>query len=322
MARPLRLEYEGAVYHVTSRGNERQKIFFDERDYFKFKEYLANAVGKFGFNLHGYTLMANHYHLILETPEPNLSQIMHYLNSSYSTYTNIKRKRSGHLFQGRFKSIVVDKDSYLLELSRYVHLNPVRAHMVVKPQDYAHSSYRTYVGSDNDTFVTTSIILGMLSRTLKEARRKYRTFVESVMAVEQESPLTKLYGGIILGKTSFIKDALSKIELNRLEREETSYRKDLGARELATDVLSAIGEFFQIESDAIRETGRKEVKKKTLYLLKRQTSATNHKIGEMVGMSGAAVAKAYQRFGKEVARSARLQQEIKRLEAKLSRVKG
>ena len=121
MARPVRIEYEGAVYHVTARGNERSKIFFSGKDYAKFKKYLGEAKEKYGFLLNAYVLMTNHYHLIVETPEKNLSRIMHYLNGSYTTYTNIKRKRSGHLFQGRYKTIVVDKEYYLLELSRYLH---------------------------------------------------------------------------------------------------------------------------------------------------------------------------------------------------------
>jgi len=130
MARALRIQYEGAMYHVTARGNDGRKIFLGKRDYDKFKEYLGEAKEKYRFLLNAYVLMTNHYHLVVETPQKNLSRIMHYLNSSYTTYTNIKRNRSGHLFQGRYKAIVVDKDSYLLELSRYLHLNPVRAKMV------------------------------------------------------------------------------------------------------------------------------------------------------------------------------------------------
>lgn len=123
MARPLRIEYDGAIYHVTARGNERSKIFFSKRDYQKFKEYISAAKSKYVFDLHAYVLMTNHYHLIIETPYGNLGKIMHYLNGSYTTYINTKRKRSGHLFQGRYKAILIDKDSYLLELSRYLHMN-------------------------------------------------------------------------------------------------------------------------------------------------------------------------------------------------------
>jgi len=140
MARPLRIEYEGAFYHVTARGNERKKIFLSKRDHEKFLQYLDEARDKYRFILHAYVMMGNHYHLIIETPEGNLSRIMHYINSSYTTYTNVKRKRNGHLFQGRYKAIIVDKDSYLLELSRYLHLNPVRAKMVQHPGEYLHSS--------------------------------------------------------------------------------------------------------------------------------------------------------------------------------------
>ena len=148
MARQLRIEYAGAYYHVTARGNERRKIFFTQRDFEKFKEYLMGGQKKYGYILHSYVLMTNHYHLIIETPEGNLSRVMHNLNSSYTAYINTKRKRSGHLFQGRYKAIVVDKDNYLLELSRYLHLNPVRAKMVEKPEEYPHSSYRTFISDE------------------------------------------------------------------------------------------------------------------------------------------------------------------------------
>ena len=136
MARPLRVEFDNAIYHVTSRGNDRKKIFLSKWDYVKFTEYLAGAKEKYGILVHAYVLMGNHYHLILQTPQPNLSQVMQYINGSYTTYFNIKRNRSGHLFQGRYKAIVVDADEYLLELSRYIHLNPVRANMVEDPVNY------------------------------------------------------------------------------------------------------------------------------------------------------------------------------------------
>ena len=115
MAQPLRIEYSGA--------------------------FLKQAQGKYGYLLHCYVLTTNHYHLLIETPMGNLSRVMHYINSSYTNYINIKRRRSGHLFQGRYKAILIDRDSYLLELSRYIHLNPVRAKLVEKPQDYPYSSY-------------------------------------------------------------------------------------------------------------------------------------------------------------------------------------
>ena len=140
MARPLRIAYPGAYYHVTSRGNEQKHVFKSRKDREKFLNYLASATQRYGAVIHVYCLMTNHYHLLIETPEGNLSQIMRHINGAYTTYFNVKRKRSGHLFQGRFKAILVQTVAYAAELSRYIHLNPVRAGMVEKPGDYLWSS--------------------------------------------------------------------------------------------------------------------------------------------------------------------------------------
>lgn len=127
MARPLRIEYEGALYYVTARGDERNKIYFTKTDYDKFLHYTSEAHKKFDINIICYVLMSKHYHLVIETPEANLSRAMQYINGSYTRFINITRNRSGHLLQGRYKAILVERDNYLPELSRYVHLNPVRA---------------------------------------------------------------------------------------------------------------------------------------------------------------------------------------------------
>ena len=145
MARPLRIIYPGAFYHVTARGNERRRVFLSRTDQEKFLSYLGNAVLKYRVILHAFVLMGTHYHLIVETPGANLSAFAHTVNSAYTTYFNLKRKRTGHLFQGRYKSILVEADTYLLELSRYIHLNPVHAGLVEKPEDYIFSSYRPYI---------------------------------------------------------------------------------------------------------------------------------------------------------------------------------
>lgn len=323
MARPLRIEYEGAVYHVTGRGNEQRKIFFSRKDYEKFKEYLSDAVDKYGFILHGYVLMTNHYHLIIETPEKNLSKIMHHVNSSYTTYINIKRKRSGHLLQGRFKSIVVEKDSYLLELSRYLHLNPVRANMTQLPEDYRYSSYGSYTTAATDKLVNTTTILEMLASKPDVARQKYRSFVESALDQVNESPLKKVYGGIILGNVDFIKEALGKIEDERLQKEETSNRRSLRASQLPEETVSTTCAHYGLLPEELASTARNDVRKMCMYLLKKHTSVSNREIGELLGGMGAvAVAKAYQRFAKELADDAQLKKELQELQRKMSHVKG
>ena len=136
MARPLRITYPGAFYHVTSRGNERKAVFKSKRDREKFLEYLESATQRYDARIHTYCMMDTHYHLLLETPSGNLPQIMRHINGAYTTYFNVKRHRSGHLFQGRYKAILVDIDAYAQELSRYIHLNPVRAKIVETPEDY------------------------------------------------------------------------------------------------------------------------------------------------------------------------------------------
>ena len=137
MTRALRVTYPGAFYHVTSRGNERKAVFKSERDREKFLEYLESATQRYDARIHAYCLMDNHYHLLVETVDGNLSQGMRHLNGVYTQRHNRRNSRTGHVFQGRYKSILVERESYLLELCRYVVLNPVRAGMVKKPEKYS-----------------------------------------------------------------------------------------------------------------------------------------------------------------------------------------
>jgi putative transposase len=141
MARPIRIEYPGAVYHVTARGNARMDIFVEDAARMGFLEILEDVIKRFNWLYHSYCLMGNHYHLLLETIDGNLSAGMRYINGVYTQYFNHRHDRVGHVFQGRFKAILVEKERYLLELCRYVVLNPVRAGMVKLPEEYGWSSY-------------------------------------------------------------------------------------------------------------------------------------------------------------------------------------
>jgi putative transposase len=150
MARPLRIEYPGALYHVTSRGNAGQKIFWTDKDRRYFIELLAYIIERFRWVCYAYCLMDNHYHLVIETREANLSKGMRQLNGIYTQKYNWKHHRTGHVFQGRYKAIIVDRDAYLLEVCRYVVLNPVRAHAVEKIEDWKWSSYRATASLDDE----------------------------------------------------------------------------------------------------------------------------------------------------------------------------
>jgi putative transposase len=323
MARPLRIEFEGAIYHVTARGNERGKIFFSKRDYEKFKEYITIAKEKYGFILHAYVLMTNHYHLIIETPEKNLSKVMHYINSAYTTYTNVKRKRSGHLFQGRYKAILVDKDTYLLELSRYIHLNPVRVSMVQKPEEYPYSSYRSYVTGQVENMVKRDTILEMMTEKKIEAPDRYRDFVEAALGEETASPLQKVYGGIILGDEGFIRNALSRIESERVETPDVSHGKALRSVTGLEEIISACCEYFEVAREEILRNKRSDARKACVYLMKKHTCATNREIAELFGaLSYSAVAKINQNITKQLAMDKVLQKRIKGLQDKYSLFKA
>jgi len=146
MTRPVRIEFEGALYHVTSRGDRREDIYEDDSDRLQFLEVLGEVVETFNWVCHAYYQMGNHYHLAVETPDGNLSKGMRQLNGVYTQTSNRRHVRVGHLFQGRYKAILMDGDAYLLELTRYVVLNPVRARMVAGPGDWRRSSYLDMIG--------------------------------------------------------------------------------------------------------------------------------------------------------------------------------
>ena len=253
MARPLRIEYEGAFYHATARGNERKRIFFSSSDCQRFKEYLREAKEKYHFLLHGYVLMSNHYHLLMETPEGNMSRVMHFINASYTSHINRKHQRSGHLFQGRYKAILVDKDNYLLELSRYIHLNPVRAQIVSRPEDYAHSSYRFYILGEEQNLVSRDLIWSMISSDPQSAARRYREFVESMIGREAESPLKGAHGGLVLGGERFVKEALIRVKEETLQHQDIAQRRALQTAWKKEEVIEAICAHFHLSREAFVE---------------------------------------------------------------------
>lgn len=205
MARPLRIEYPGAVYHVTSRGNARGRIYRDEEDRMAFLSTLKWVIERFAWTCHGYCLMDNHFHLLIEIAQPNLSRGMRQLNGVYTQRFNRRHRKAGHLFQGRFKAILVEKDSYLLELARYVVLNPVRAKMVGMPEQYRWSSYRAMLGLEPAApGLTTDWVLCQFARTKAVARRRYAQFVRA--GVGRASPWSELKGQVLLGGDAFVED--------------------------------------------------------------------------------------------------------------------
>jgi len=204
MARPLRLELPGALYHITARGNERKEIYREQADYVLFLKTLSQVVEETGWLIHAYCLMPNHYHLLLEIREANLSKGMRQLNGIYTQRFNRKYERSGHLFQGRYKAFLVEKDAYLLELCRYIALNPVRASLVDEPEKWPYSSYCATAGLNSSDIVCIDWVLSQFGRARRKAQLAYRSFVAE--GTGKSSPWSSLVGQIYLGSESFLSE--------------------------------------------------------------------------------------------------------------------
>jgi len=216
MARPLRLEFPNALYHVTSRGDRREDIYNDDEDRNNFLEILAKVVTNFNWLCHGYCLMSNHYHLIIETLDANLSKGMRQLNGVYTQTTNRRHNRTGHLFQGRYKAILVDKESYLLELARSVVLNPVRAKGMVRHiEDWPWSSYLSMISKEPAAdWLTTDWILSQFGGNRKQAKNRYQQFILEGIGRNIEI-WSELKDQIYLGNEEFVSIMQGKIEKDR-----------------------------------------------------------------------------------------------------------
>lgn len=302
MVRPLRIEFEGAVYHVTARGNERRQIFKDKADYRWFVGLLAHLPERFGALIHGYALMGNHYHLLIETPRPNLSRAMHYVNASYAGRFNRKRKRAGHLLQGRYRGLLIEKDSHLLSVSRYIHLNPVRAGVCERPEQYVWSSYLEYIGRvKRSGWLTCEWVLEQFASEPAQARRRYKRFVEDGLGLN-ENPFEGLRNGFVLGSEKFLAEAIKKAGVRR-------HREVPQSRGLADppdfDVLIAlVAERFGVSERDILQRGTRNnaARNACLYLLRNLTESSNEEISQHFGVGPYAVSKAALRFKEELAR--------------------
>ena len=245
MARPLRINYSGAFYHVTSRGNERKNVFKSKRDREKFFEYLDSATQRYDAVIHAFCLMDNHFHLLIETPSGNLSQIMRHINGAYTTYFNVKRARSGHLFQGRYKAILVEIDEYAKELSRYIHLNPVRAKMVKTPEEYEWSSYQFYIGVKKPPeWLYRDFILGYFGGKVSIAQKEYRHFVSTMVNEEYDSPLDEVVSSTLLGSPGFITFIRDKFLSDKKPDKDLPALKELVEKVSMQDIFDKVESVF------------------------------------------------------------------------------
>jgi len=304
MGRQLRIEYPGAHYHVTSRGNERKDVFKSQKDREQFLRYLESAVSRYDAVIHAYCLMSNHYHLLLETPAGNLSKIMQHINGAYTNYFNVKRKRSGHLFQGRYKAIVIEADEYAQQLSRYIHLNPVRSNMVAKPEEYRWSSYSEYIGiRKSPEWLLTSFILDNFGKG-EECFRNYRKFVEELLDRAYESPFGRVVASTILGSENFVSELTEKHVDGRQRDRELSAARKLMTKPSLQAILEAVKDI---------SSKRRVTKNAGIYLCHKYSGAGLKEIGEKFGIKESAVSQASGRFVQALERDKELLKKIERV---------
>lgn len=280
MARPLRLEFPGALYHLTARGNARENIYHDDTDRRHFLDLLGREIGQQGWKCYAYCLMNNHYHLLIETPQANLVQGMRRLNGVYTQAFNRRHHRVGHVFQGRYKSILVDRDSYLLELCRYIVLNPVRAQVVSSVRDWPWSSYRGTAGFGRPPdWLETEGVLAWFGRERKRAQLAYRRFV----AAGALSPWGDLRGQIWLGHEDFLRRAERWVRRQRLDNVPASQSRPMQPRK--ETVIKAVAHAYGVPLQAVFDRSHQRTFQAVVYLLRRAANLSLKEVAELAAVS-------------------------------------
>jgi putative transposase len=312
MARALRLEFEGALYHVCARGNRRERIFADEKDCLRFVALLKESLGRYQVEIHAYVLLPNHFHFLACTPKANLSRWMHWLVGAYSVFFNLRHKKSGHLFQGRYKSFVVEGGDYLLGLSRYLHLNPVRGRVIgggdpkerrKRLRAYRWSSYRGYadLGKQND-FVSQELVLGELGGSgLTQRKLRYRRFVEEGLLREIENPFEAVQWQMVLGSESLLQKVKDKLRSKSNHRREvTGLRHSANTNEPRRVVARVASHYGTSVKRLLEESAYgSEARNVAIWLAWQNSGLTLREIGSMFGgMDYAAVSQRIRRIRK------------------------
>jgi REP element-mobilizing transposase RayT len=306
---------------VISRGNAGEKIFKSKRDKEKFLGYLEKAVERFSIIIHTYCLMDNHYHLLMETSQPNLSAAVQWINVSYAVYFNRKRQRSGHLFQGRFKAILIDADEYLKQLSRYIHLNPVRAKIAENPSDYKWSSHRAFIGVEKPPpWLEIRWLLSQFGRRRNVALGNYRAYVEDVEAAALENPIKDVVGGMILGNPGFVNWVKNELLSARVDDEEVPQLKELKPKpSLDTIVKNVCDEMRCNEKQILQKGHKRNINREMAIFLARDLSGMSGKaLGQYFGgISGSAITLNYNHFMEKLESDKKLVRKIDNMKKRI-----
>ena len=318
MARPLRIEYPGAFYHVINRGQRQDPIVEDDRDRERFTSCLSRMCDQYAIRIHAYCLMTNHYHLILETPEANLSRAMQWLNVSYATYFNRRHQYAGHLFQGRYKAILIEADEYLESLSRYIHLNPVRAEMEEVPWDYAWSSCQYFVKSlKAPGWIDVDRVLLRFARTSRVARNRYKAYlVQSDIA----DPSKDMTGSCLLGSKAFVDWAKATFLVDQQNNRDIPELKRIKPCPSVETIVELVSDYFKVPSEDILKRGRKrnQARDITIYLSRQLSGCTGQELGRSFGgISGAAITMRCKSIAKTRLKNRRLRRDLDKLHERI-----
>jgi putative transposase len=265
MARPLRIELAGALYHVTSRGNERRAIFRSDRDRKTFLSLLGKAARRFGWSVTAWVLMTNHYHLVIQTPEPNLSRGMQWLNGVYAGWFNHVHDRCGHLFQGRFHATLIERETYMAEVLRYVVLNPVRAGMVERPEEYRWSSYRATAGLESEPeWLDAGSALLSFGTDRVSAQGEYRSFV--LVAIGALDRIwSRVTNQIYLGSDAWTRKMRAVVESRPRSTDHPRLQRAIG-RPKMHEVIAAVAKVADVSSTAVRTRGATAVRRLVAWI--------------------------------------------------------
>lgn len=316
MARPLRIEFEGAWYHVMNRGANRQNIFLNDYDYQYFLTLLYDCREMWGLETHGFCLMPNHYHLLAHTPHANLSRAIRHLNGVYTQHFNKSNRRDGSLFRGRYKSILVDQESYLLQVARYIHLNPVKAGLVVNPEDFPWSSYRFYV-SDNigPRALRRDVILDQFGKGW-EALAKLKEFTEAGIDEKLERFYQRQRPGSILANQKFLDWIKQKGFLISGQEKASAINKEAPPNKAPSlnYILSVVSQAYEVSLTQVKKLQRgtsNEPRDTAIYLSRKLTGLPLSKIAHLFGCCRqSAISNAISRLGKQMNRDQGLRERV------------
>jgi REP element-mobilizing transposase RayT len=334
MSRPLRIQFPGAYYHVTCRGNDRKNIFLDQEDRKAFLEKLSLSLSIYQVSLLAYVLMSNHFHLLIVTPQGNLSEFMRHFNISYTSAFNRRHRRAGHLYQGRYKAFLIDKDNYLLEVSRYIHLNPIRVSSFSRKEagekwkellQYPDSSFLEYfkVGKRRDD-VDYKTILNYNGGDNKKGRGEYRKFVQAGILKETKNPLLLGKGTGIIGERDFIKWVKKKFSGDEDTKREQPAVRELNKNYDPKDLIEEFCWIVKKNTKELCQRGKKTVERAMLMeLLYRYSKLRQPEIGKLIGgIDYSSVSQARSRLQIRMTKEPKIRKRFETICDQLSRRKG